>query len=490
MANGGMSAWVSEGSWFAKARALLAERISPSLLERASRLGVLLFFIGLFVLHASMLRPLLQNGDSAVYNQQIETRDLSHRTTHVGYFALGVAFNELLPFGTDLNMNVMVLTVGLLGLAAVYSTTKLLSESRWAALGSVLLALGLTAEIRGMLLSEVDGVSVAFVAVAFACFQRGASLAAGLLFGFAVLVTPLSGPLVVLFLLTGGTSPTGNVGVLRYRMRSLFKFGAGALLVFAPPVLIHYQDYVFGPRGLVNAPRAALSVSERIAHSWHFIAKQLGLMLPLYVAGVFLCLASPKSKRARQPALALLISIGLMAAVGERFLDVHVQLPNLVLFGILQAVAFASSGRAVRIGLFALFAVGLLNTRTSYANVLSDIRARAKDRALCLAIRAQSGPRAPVLVALSGFSQSRIFERFTSGPHQPALALDWSSFIRHQERWLDPAEQTRIWFFRRVQPGKVAGLLTLYSLESRRIEGRRLQVLVPFPVPVPPQAGP
>ncbi len=444
-------------------------------------MGVFLFFVALFVAHASMLRPLLQNGDSAGYNLQIEARDLSHRTTHVGYFALGIIFNALLPFGTDLNMNAMVLGIGFMGLAAVYSTTKLLSQSRWAALASVVLALGLAAQIRGMLLSEVDGVSVAFVALAFACFQRGATLAAGLLFGFSVLVTPLSGPLVVLFLFTLAALPTARAGVVRPRLRRLFVFAAGALLVYAPPVLIHYQDYVFGQRGLLHAPRAALSVSQRVAHSWHFILHELGFMLPLYAAGALLCLANPKLKRTRPVALALLASIGLMAVVGERFLDVPVQLPNLVLFGVLPGVALAASGRVLRIGLLLLFAVALFNTHASYVSVFSEIRAREKDRALCLAIRAESGPRAPVLVALSGWTQSRIFERYASTADQPALALEWRDFLAHQRRWLDPAEQTQIWFFRPVRAGKVARLLTRYSLESRKIGGRRLQVLVPLP---------
>jgi hypothetical protein len=38
-----------------------------------------------------LLQPLLQNGDSAVYNDQVDSLAIGVRTTHIGYFALGIA---------------------------------------------------------------------------------------------------------------------------------------------------------------------------------------------------------------------------------------------------------------------------------------------------------------------------------------------------------------------------------------------------------------
>jgi hypothetical protein len=229
----------------------------------------------------------------------------------------------------------------------------------------------------------------------------------------------------------------------------------------------------------LNAPRAALSVPQRVAHSWHFITHELGYMLPLYALGAILCLASPRLWRAGQPALALLVSVALMAVVGERFLDVPVQLPNLVLLGTLPAIAFGVSRRVLKVGLVALFCACFLNLRGSYTNLLGQLHSRERDRNLCLAIRAQSAPRTPVLVGLSGFTQARTFERFASTREQPATALEWSTFVRDQKRWLDPAQKVQIWFFRRVKSAQVAQLLERYSLDSTSVGTRRFSVLVP-----------
>ncbi|HKO47124.1 MAG TPA: glycosyltransferase family 87 protein [Polyangiaceae bacterium] len=433
----------------------IARRLSPASTERAARVGIFLFFLALFAAHGSLLQPLLQNGDSAVYNQQIDDHDLSHRSTHVGYFALGMLFNALLPFGTDLNMNVMLLVVGFLGLVALYFTAKLASNSRLVGLASVVLALSLPSQVRGMLLSEVDGVSVAFVAMAFACFVRGASLVAGLLFGFSVLVTPLSGPLLVLFLSSFRIRRLGASGVLVGQVKRLAKFGAGALLVFVPAVWMVYQDYVYGPRGLLHAPRSTMTVPQRIAHSVQFTGDELGYTLPLYAVAVVLCLASSRLWRAGQPALPLICSMAMMAVVGDRFLDVPVQLPNLVLLGILPAIAYGVSGRLVRLVLVLLFGLCFIGVQRSYAGIQHDLQTRQQDRNLCLAIRAESGPKAPVLVGISGFHQSRTFQRYLSSPAQPALVLEWRAFVRDQQRWLDPVQQTQIWFFRGVGANQV-----------------------------------
>jgi hypothetical protein len=459
-----------------------AERLRARLTSLSTlpvRSGAVLLFLVLFVAHLSLLRPLLQNGDSAVYNQQIDELDLNHRSTHVGYFTLGIVFNKLLPFGTDLNMNLMVLSVGFLGLAAVYSTTKLFSDSRLAASASVVLAFGLFSQVRGMLLSEVDGVSVAFVAMAFACFQRDAAWFAGLLFGFSVLVTPLSGPLLALFVVTAGVRAVVSFAALRAQVRKLLAFGAFALLTYVPPVAILFQDYVYGPRGLLKAPRSAFSVPQRIAQSWHFVSHELGYLLPLYAAGALLCLLSPRLWRAGQPALALLVSMALMAVVGQRFSDVPVQLPNLVLFGMLPAIAFALHRPAVKVGLGLLFCACFFNVHGTYTNLSGQLRSRERDRKMCLAIRAESAPRAPVLVGLSGWDKDRIFERFTSSPGQRSTVVDWRTFVRNQRRWLEPAQQVELWFFHPVKSSQVSTLLERYSLESRTVGTRKLSVLVP-----------
>ena len=466
-------------SWFGALRARIAGAPALIVRERVKRGAVLVFFAALFVAHWPLLQPLLQNGDSAVYNRQIADRFLGERTTHMGYMALGMVFDRVLPFSTDLNMNLMLLVVGLLGLAAVYSSAKLLGGSRLAALATVPLALGLSAQVRGMLLSEVDVVSVSFVALSFACFLREKAFFSGLLFGYSVLVTPLSGPLLTVFVASAAVRGLANPGGVRRQVRKLFVFGLGSLLVYLPAVLFFFQDYVHGPRGVLNAPRASLSVPERALHSWHFISGELGYLLPLYAAGALVCLLNRRLWRAGQPALALLLSTAVMAVVGERFLDVPVQLPNLVLLGMLPAIAFAVSRPLIRIGLLALFCACFLNVKSSYASLLGELERRSRSRELCLAIRAQSAPQGMVLVGLPGWSEPRMYERYAASPEQSAESVEWRSFLRRRERWLEPAAAVQIWFFHKVSSGDVARLLQRYSLENRTVGKRKFKVLVP-----------
>jgi hypothetical protein len=469
-------------SLIAIARKVLAQaRIAASPgKERTARLLVAAAFLVLFVLLATLLRPVLQNGDSAVYNQQIESRDLSHRTTHVGYMALGVAFDAILPFSTDMNMNVMVLTLGMLGLYAVYSAAHVLSGSRWASGISVLLALALTPQLRGMLISEVDAVSASLIAVAYCCFLKDLTMIAGAIFGLSVLVTPLSGPLLVVFALTVSvTKGELRRAALRQVVR-LAKLGSAALLVYLPPVLLNYQDYVYAGRGLLHAPHSGFAWPARLAHSGAFIWQEARFLIPLYVLGIVLCLASARVWRTGQPALGLIVSVGLMAVVGERFSDVPVQLPNLVLLAIVPPVALVVSPWVMRLGSVAAVAAGLLTLNRSLDTVRREIAVGENARALCVGIRDRSLPRTAVLVGLSGWSQLKTFARYASvDAEHSAISLTWRDFIRRERRRLTSAREQEIWFFRRVEKKHVRALLKSYRLEQRRVGRRAFQVLVP-----------
>jgi len=466
-------------SVFARARTwLVSVRLRPRQgKELAARAGIALLFVVLLLAHTRLLRPVLQNGDSAVYNQQIETGDFSNRTTHIGYIALGSLFNRL-PFGTDLNMNVMVLTVGVLGLAALYASARSLSGSRWAALASALLALGVPSQLRGMLLSEVDVVSASTIAISYACFLRGAPLIAGVVFGFSVLVTPISGPMLVVFLLTVSVSEHGlKASALRHTVK-MAKWGAAAALVYLPIVWAHYDDYVHGGRGLLHASRAAYAWPERLARSWGFLGREGGLILPLCLVGALACLASVRIWRIGQPALALLVSVLVMSLAAERFADVPVQLPNLLLLTLLPAVALVVSPWASRVGAPLVLAVGFFTLRGNYARISAEIEGRERDRRLCVGIREQSRPRVPVLVGVSGWTPQRMFERYASADSRSPPVFDARQFAR-KVGWLAASDGYQVWFIRRVPQHQLAPLLRKYSLETRTVEARALQVLVP-----------
>lgn len=442
-------------------------------------MGIVL--LALFVAHALLLRPVLQNGDSAVYNAQIESRLLNIRTTHIGYIALGIVFDVVLPFATDLNMNVMVLVLGTVGLSGVYACARTLSGSRLASIASAFLALLLPSQLQGMLLSEVDVVSAALVAASYACFLRAHPRCAGLLFGYAVLVTPLSGPLLAVFGLTIPISRGAAAPSLLRQARRLLVFGAAACIVYLPPVLVHYQDYVHGPRGLLNAPSSIDRLPDRIEHSFLFIGHELGSLLPVYVLGLCACVLNSRLWRLGQPALALVASIALMSVVGERFSNVPVQLPNLLLLAALPAVALSVTRWTMVIGLLLELGLGQSVARQSYISVLAAIERGEWDRSLCNAIREQSRPHAAVLVGLTSWARKRMFERYASGgaPQVSAVAVDVRELTRSRKRWLAAEPPYQFWFFRPADARNFGPLRGDYSLEERAVRSRSFRVLIP-----------
>jgi hypothetical protein len=453
---------------------------TPAARERAKRICVVLLFVALFVANAWLLRPVLQNGDSAVYNRQIELKVLGDRATHFGYFALGIAFNAVLPWATEMNMNVMLLSLGIAGLVAVYLAAHSLSGSRVAAICSVFLALGLHSELRGMLLSEVDVAAVSLIALAFACFLRGAVVRAGALFGFSVLITPLSGPMVVVFLLTAAVNPMAIRDSVWRHVRKLLEFAAAALVVYLPPVLANYQNYFYGSRGVFRAPRSAFSLSERLQRSYAFALNDAGLALPIFALGLLACLLSARVWRVGQPALALLVSLLVMSLAGQQFTDVPVQLPNLLLLAILPAVAIARTRWTLAIGPVVIGAACFFSLRSNYASVLADIASRERDRRLCLGIREQSRPHEPLLVGVSGWGETQMLGRLAGVGPNPATVISWRDFVRDEQRWSTAEAAHVFWFFRRVTPRQVGPLLVDHALEKRTVEGRVFQVLIPL----------
>jgi len=445
--------------------------------ERLARLVIFGLFVALFVAHARLLRPVLQNGDSAVYNEQIEAGDFSHRVTHFGYFALGGLFNHL-PFGTELNMNVMVLTFGVCGLAGVYFVAQVWSGSRWLALGSVPLALGLPSALRGMLLSEVDIVAASLVVIAYALLLRNRALLAGLTFGLAVLVTPLSGPMLLVFVLTVAVVPGAFRATVLGQIRRLLKFGLAACLVYLPPILSHYTEYVYGGRGLMLAPRENYSLPERLARSWGFATHEARLVLPLCAVGAVVCLASRRIWRTGQPVIALVSSFFLMAIAGQRFSDVPVQLPNLLLLMALPPVAMAILPWGARLGLPLLAIISYLTLPGNYQRTTAEVESHDRTRRLLFGIREQSLPQLPLLVGPAGWGQKRMFERYAATGSTLAPVFEEREFFRNVPRFAAD-NQYRIWFLRRAPGRQLAPLLGQFTLETRTVEGRAYQVLTP-----------
>ena len=239
----------------------------------------------LLLLHVWLVRNAIQNGDGAVYNDQIESRLVGIRTTHVGYILCGLVADRVLPFGVERSVNLMCLAFASGGGAAAFLIARSLGASRYVAAAAPLLVFAIHAYLRGAVLAEVDVVACALVLVAVASWLRGRILVAGLSFGLAMLVTPVTAMSLPMLVLTVRRE-RGAPARWRTHLRDLLLFAAVSLAVYAPLVGVFWHDYWFGGRGLLHAPREPWDVGKHVARSFAFLTSSAGPWLWLGLAAV------------------------------------------------------------------------------------------------------------------------------------------------------------------------------------------------------------
>ncbi len=356
----------------------------------AARAG---FFTGiaaiLFVGHLWLIAPILQNGDAAVYNEQIERHVLSIRTTHVGYMLLGICANKLLPFDTEQNLNLMNLAFASAGAVALFAIARRYGVSLFAASIAPLLAFGLRPYLRGAVMAEVDVVACSAVLLAIAAWVHGRRVLAGFLFGIAMLVTPISALSLPVFALAP-RQKTVEPQLWSLQMWDVFVFGAASLAVYFPIVAWNWQDYWNGGRGIVHAPRQPWDVAEQVTRSVRFLTSSATSWLGIGLAGIF-------AKLSGGPSLALGTSVAVICAavMGERFLDVPVQLPQLCLFAVF-ATWVMDRLPTKKISGYALGAVWLLAAIPTYQDVRREVNDKLELREIYRAM-AQQTPKLMVV---------------------------------------------------------------------------------------------
>ena len=89
-----------------------------------------LVFLISFVLFALSSPGALPNGDAALYLQQILSLDVSQRTTHIGYYLIGIPFIHFLPFASDYSLNLMSCLCGALCASLLFLITLFITRSR------------------------------------------------------------------------------------------------------------------------------------------------------------------------------------------------------------------------------------------------------------------------------------------------------------------------------------------------------------------------
>jgi hypothetical protein len=425
----------------------------------------------LFVAHLWLIRSVIQNGDGAVYNEQIERGIVGMRTTHVGYILCGIVAHALSPFDTDGTMNVVCLAFAAAGGAAMFMIARGLGASRSVAAVAPLMAFGIQAYLRGAVLAEVDVVACSLVLIAVALWLQGKVAKAGVAFGAAMLVTPITAMSIPMLLLT-----TRERRYARRRwsthLRDVAVFGAVSLAVYAPLAIVFWHDYWYGGRGLLHAPREPWSVEHQVARSIQFLTSSAGPWLALGVGALVAGIAT-----GAPPSLGVSAALVLAATVGERFLDVPVQLPQLcVLAALVVVVAGRLPAPWLRWGVLA--SLWLSTAWPTYRDVSGEVHADVEKREVYRAMIGQT-PKMILAGVRDGWDDGLPFERVAYGRTKLGLGLSYGDLRNKASSIVDARRDHAIWLVGAPPPGAMAPFALAWRPEKRRVRGLDYAVWVP-----------
>jgi len=299
----------------------LAPRFSRRALSVASLL-FLLAFSGFGVLTPNAL----ENGDAAVYAQQIADREFSTRTIHIGYFLLGSLFTyplSRLSIPLDHALNLMNCVCGALSVMLIYVIALRAARKQWPAVAAAVFLATNSVFVFNALYAEIYAPATFFVLLACVLWLRTSPMTAGISLGIAGLITPSSVFAAPLF------------PFLRPRMRPLLRFAAAALVVIVLGLCWHVRDFLSGQRGLLKAVGQGLPLHHAILKEGRELFLGLFVYIPFVICGIVVVV---KTKRLHPLGVAL---AGLWIAnflFGERFSDVPVQLSTWALLCVLGGV--------------------------------------------------------------------------------------------------------------------------------------------------------
>ncbi|MEI9937674.1 MAG: hypothetical protein WDO69_10685 [Pseudomonadota bacterium] len=464
------------GAWIAR-----TFRFVPARLRHAEFWLVAFGFTGLACVYATLMHDVVQNGDAAVYTEQVQQHVFDDRAIHIGYMLLGSVFHALLPLQIDRAMNVMALTFGLAAALALYLTAKHLG-SRWAGVASVLLLLCSGSYVKSMVLSEVDILSAALVMISYAFYLHRLNVAAGATFGLAMLTTPVTATFLPLFVLTFAIDEDGAWPTVRVQFMRVLWFGLVALAVYAPFVIWQRQSYFYGGRSVTTSAYFPFDAIAQLERGAHFFMANSWALLALYFAGIVSALTDKSLWRRDQVALGLLLSVLLTALLADRTGDVPVHLPSLAplaLIAVLFLNRLASASKAVwavPISAFLFMAPSAYLAAQQQVNTQLTLRRRYK------AMRAQSEPLRAMLAGFpEGFTRQRFFEHYAYGTSYIGLVPTIAELRARLPQLRSGPEEFVIFFVRRVPRDVERALKDRYELADREVQGAHFKALVPRP---------
>ncbi len=437
--------------------------------DRRQWLTPVLLFSVLFAIHLPFVRSALQNGDSAVYNEQVHSRELGARTTHWGYLLTGVVFDTILPFDTDTNMNVLCVAFGAAGLTALYLVaSRILGSPKWGALAVIA---GVNYPyLRSMVLSEVDTVMCSLLLLSLASIQRRRDEVAGLLFGYAMAVSPLAS--VWLPVLLGELAHGREEQAPRWRdgVRRALRFALPGLVIYVPVLLFHWQDYLFGARGVLSGPRQPFDSWAQLERSGKFLWRRGKWVWALSMVGLGVALVGRHRRPPKSLAWGLFIGAATAAITSERFLDVPIQLPTLALSGIflIWLLKVRMPSRLSNLLLAVVLVNGLYYTYRKTADLVIE---KAEESRLYREVRAASEPHPALLVGVGhDWDHGRSFGWIAYQDPRLDRAYTSERFRREATEVLDREPTALVWFLdprpTGIAPWRPRGVVSERTLSS------------------------
>ena len=313
-------------------------------------LGVFVVFSVSFVGMVLMAPNGLINGDAALYAQQIEELNLQSRTTHIGYYLLGIVFTRILPLPVDYALNIMNCLLAALCVCLVSSISYTITGKLIPAIVSSIALLTYSVFAFNGTYAEVYVPQLFFFLLSVQMLLWNRPIFTGLFLSCACLITPstlLALPFIVL---------------IRPRKRAVFLWAVTFTAVTTAVLMPVLHDFLFGPRGLLKTMGTSLGLVGAAMKEMRELSFFCLFLVFILVGGLNLFF----SKKLRWLGVTLIVLWLTHFIFGEKFGDVPVQLPLYAMLcvvcglGCRTLLGFSQGGRLLRASTIFLFVLALL----------------------------------------------------------------------------------------------------------------------------------
>lgn len=179
------------------------------------------------------------NGDATAYNQQVEELDLSQRTVHWGFMAVGILFTSIIPFPVDLSMNILAAILGAVGTSATFLICyKLTNDKTSSYLSSVILISSSTFFENSIFINIYHAQTIFILLSVTLWIYKKNDIVAFMMILIAQLINPTSIVALPLYFLSSLT------------FRRILNFILYVIPIYVIFLFLNKTDFFYSPRGV------------------------------------------------------------------------------------------------------------------------------------------------------------------------------------------------------------------------------------------------